>query len=150
MHYEPLASLDPLLETVWRIVIQVSIEAGCRNASSSSPSVLHGKQTDTCCRLLNRIVTTLCLSEPQSPRHSQGERIALLRTLASLHSIRTDSWPRLPSAQDFQALVDAAYAKFKDDQSGANADYIPILTEVPSDLFGYRDHPAGRYHLCGR
>ena len=39
-------------------------------------------------------------------------------------------------ATDFQALVDAAHAKFKDDDSGANADYIPILTEVPSDLFG--------------
>ena len=39
-------------------------------------------------------------------------------------------------AQDFQALVDNAHAMFKDDQSGANADYIPILEEVPSDLFG--------------
>ena len=40
------------------------------------------------------------------------------------------------TAQDFQALVDEAHAKFKDDQSGANADYIPILEEVPSELFG--------------
>jgi len=39
-------------------------------------------------------------------------------------------------AQDYQALVDAAHVRFKDDQSGANADYIPILTEVPSELFG--------------
>ncbi|MEE4191712.1 MAG: glutaminase A [Halieaceae bacterium] len=40
------------------------------------------------------------------------------------------------TAQDFQALVDRAHAKFKDDQSGANANYIPILDEVPSELFG--------------
>ncbi len=38
--------------------------------------------------------------------------------------------------QDFQAVVERAHAKFKDDQSGANANYIPILDEVPSELFG--------------
>jgi glutaminase len=32
--------------------------------------------------------------------------------------------------------VDAAYAKYKDLKEGKNADYIPILTETPSDLFG--------------
>jgi glutaminase len=32
--------------------------------------------------------------------------------------------------------VDAAYAKYKDLKDGKNADYIPILTETPSDLFG--------------
>jgi glutaminase len=41
-----------------------------------------------------------------------------------------------PSAKDFQRAVDAAYAGFKDVKEGANADYIPILTTVPSDLFG--------------
>jgi glutaminase len=40
------------------------------------------------------------------------------------------------SARDYQRLVDEAYAEFKDVQEGANADYIPILTTVPSDLFG--------------
>src|SRR5262249_21332739 len=29
-----------------------------------------------------------------------------------------------------------AYAKFKNDKSGKNADYIPALAKVPSDLFG--------------
>jgi glutaminase len=33
-------------------------------------------------------------------------------------------------------VVDAAYAKYKDLKDGKNADYIPILTETPSDLFG--------------
>ena len=36
---------------------------------------------------------------------------------------------------DLQRVVDNAYAKFKDDKSGKNADYIPYLASVPSDLF---------------
>jgi glutaminase len=38
--------------------------------------------------------------------------------------------------EEFQAVVDKAYTDYKDLQEGANADYIPILTETPSDLFG--------------
>lgn len=41
-----------------------------------------------------------------------------------------------PAVKDFQRVVDAAYAKYKDLKDGRNADYIPILTETPSDLFG--------------
>ncbi len=41
-----------------------------------------------------------------------------------------------PAVKDFQRVVDAAYAKYKDLKEGKNADYIPILTETPSDLFG--------------
>ena len=41
-----------------------------------------------------------------------------------------------PAIKDFQRVVDAAYAKYKDLKDGKNADYIPILTETPSDLFG--------------
>ncbi|MGZ0654721.1 glutaminase A [Coraliomargarita sp. W4R53] len=37
---------------------------------------------------------------------------------------------------ELQTVVDAAYAKYKSLQEGANADYIPILATVPSDLFG--------------
>jgi glutaminase len=40
------------------------------------------------------------------------------------------------SAATLQRVVDSAYAKFKDDKSGKNADYIPYLAGVPSDLFG--------------
>ena len=42
----------------------------------------------------------------------------------------------LPSAAELQRVVDEAHAEFKDVDEGANADYIPILTTVPSDLFG--------------
>ena len=41
-----------------------------------------------------------------------------------------------PSAADLQRVVDTAYAKFKDDKTGKNADYIPYLASVPSHLFG--------------
>ena len=37
---------------------------------------------------------------------------------------------------DFQRVVDEAYAKYKGLNEGSNADYIPILTETPSGLFG--------------
>jgi glutaminase len=41
-----------------------------------------------------------------------------------------------PAVKDFQRVVNAAHAKYKDLKDGKNADYIPILTETPSDLFG--------------
>jgi glutaminase len=41
-----------------------------------------------------------------------------------------------PATKEFQKVVDAAYTKYKDVKDGKNADYIPILTETPSDLFG--------------
>lgn len=42
----------------------------------------------------------------------------------------------LPSDADLQRVVDEAHAAFKDVKEGANANYIPILETVPSDLFG--------------
>jgi glutaminase len=38
-------------------------------------------------------------------------------------------------ATDYQAVVNEAYAMFKDNNDGANADYIPVLAEVDSSLF---------------
>ena len=40
------------------------------------------------------------------------------------------------SASNVQAVVDAAYAKFKDLKDGKNADYIPALAKVDPNLFG--------------
>ncbi|MEH6584679.1 MAG: glutaminase A [Halioglobus sp.] len=37
---------------------------------------------------------------------------------------------------DYQAIVNEAHAKFKDNNEGANANYIPVLDEVDSSLFG--------------
>lgn len=41
-----------------------------------------------------------------------------------------------PSPRELQRVVDAAHAKYKGLQEGKNADYIPILTKTPSELFG--------------
>ena len=41
-----------------------------------------------------------------------------------------------PSPTDFQRVVNEAHAKYKNLKDGKNADYIPILTETPSELFG--------------
>lgn len=42
----------------------------------------------------------------------------------------------VPSSETLQRLVDEAHARFKNDTSGKNADYIPYLASVPSNLFG--------------
>ena len=42
----------------------------------------------------------------------------------------------LPSTETLEGVVKEAYAKFKGDNSGKNADYIPALAKVPSKLFG--------------
>jgi len=41
-----------------------------------------------------------------------------------------------PSPKELQRLVNEAYARYKDLKEGENANYIPILTKTPSDLFG--------------
>ncbi len=42
----------------------------------------------------------------------------------------------LPVAAQVQALVDAAYARFKINTEGEQADYYPALAQVPGGLFG--------------
>jgi glutaminase len=44
--------------------------------------------------------------------------------------------PAVPGTEPFQALVDEAHALFAGDRGGKNADYIPILATIPSELFG--------------
>jgi len=41
-----------------------------------------------------------------------------------------------PAKADIEAALKAAHAKYKDLKEGANADYIPALAKVPSNLFG--------------
>ncbi|MBO6558601.1 MAG: glutaminase A [Pseudomonadales bacterium] len=41
-----------------------------------------------------------------------------------------------PDKETLQQVVNDAYLKFKDLEEGANANYIPILDTVPSELFG--------------
>ncbi|MGH7726862.1 MAG: glutaminase A [Candidatus Eiseniibacteriota bacterium] len=42
----------------------------------------------------------------------------------------------VPTAADVQAAVNSAHAKFKDLKEGKNADYIPALAKVDSNIFG--------------
>jgi glutaminase len=41
----------------------------------------------------------------------------------------------LPSGETLERVTQEAYAKFKDDTGGKNADYIPYLASVPSHLY---------------
>ena len=54
---------------------------------------------------------------------------------AAIQPITLQSTPAQPAANDLQRVVNEAYAKFKGDTSGKNADYIPYLASVPSNLF---------------
>jgi glutaminase len=72
-----------------------------------------------------------------------NRKISTLATVAAAAMLSLAAMPALakgpvpdPAVKDFQRVVDAAYAKYKDLKDGKNADYIPILTETPSDLFG--------------
>ena len=48
----------------------------------------------------------------------------------------TTAQARELSDADLRRVVDSAYSKYKNLKEGKNADYIPILATVPSDLFG--------------
>jgi glutaminase len=52
----------------------------------------------------------------------------------TLASVNTPSFAQKPA--DIDAALKAAYAKYKDLQEGANADYIPALAKVDSKIFG--------------
>jgi glutaminase len=54
---------------------------------------------------------------------------------AAAQPAATPSAAMQPSAADLQRVVNEAYAKFKGDTTGKNADYIPYLASVPSNLF---------------
>ena len=50
--------------------------------------------------------------------------------------LTTGTAQAIPSDADLQKVVKEAYDKFKDVKDGKNADYIPELAKVPSELFG--------------
>jgi glutaminase len=58
---------------------------------------------------------------------------------------------RDPQAREFQRLVNEAHERYQGLADGKNADYIPILTTVPSDLFGVVivDADGGRVYAAG-
>jgi len=61
------------------------------------------------------------------------------KTLTTIAGLLAVALAPLASAQDaatLERLAKEAHAKFKDDTGGKNADYIPALAKVPSQLFG--------------
>src|ERR1700752_1116716 len=44
--------------------------------------------------------------------------------------------PVAPTDQAYQTIVKEAYDNFKNDTSGKNADYIPVLAKVDPKLYG--------------
>ncbi len=72
--------------------------------------------------------------------------VAALAALAAIAQPATAA----PKPAEIQAAIDAAYAKYKDLQEGANADYIPALAKVDSKIFGIAlVTPDGRVYTTG-
>jgi glutaminase len=70
---------------------------------------------------------------PESGLH----RVVGVVVLAIFVAMPMVAWAQgIPSAQVLGRDVQEAYEKFKDVKDGANADYIPELAKVPSELFG--------------
>lgn len=61
--------------------------------------------------------------------------VTALATVGGITSAGARGTPEYDSAR-LPSLVNAAHGRYKDLQEGANANYIPILDTVPSDLFG--------------
>lgn len=73
-------------------------------------------------------------------------RGALVATLACLAMPAVAA----PKPAEIQAALDAAYAKYKDLQEGANADYIPALAKVDSKIYGIAlVTPDGKVYTAG-
>src|SRR3954454_16291568 len=63
--------------------------------------------------------------------------IVITSSLVSIGaSAQASRSPVAPRRELVEAVVKEAYNKFKDDQKGKNADYIPYLAQVDSKLFG--------------
>jgi len=70
--------------------------------------------------------------------------------LALAGAVLTTAPAAAQSPAQIQAAVDAAYAKYKNLDEGANADYIPALAEVDPKLFGIAVVDAsGRVYTAG-
>jgi len=63
-----------------------------------------------------------------------GGRVLLVAGLLALGAGAPAAWAQTPA--EIQAALDGAYAKYKDLKEGKNADYIPALAKVDSNIFG--------------
>jgi glutaminase len=73
-----------------------------------------------------------------------GVAAAVLAAGLAMPALAKDKGP------DIQGALDAAYAKYKDLQEGANADYIPALAKVDSKIYGIAlVTPDGKVYTAG-
>ncbi len=75
-------------------------------------------------------------SKKTPSRHLALVTVLALILLVAGPTVSTVAAGSPQSVQALQQLVNEAHAKFKDLKEGKNADYIPILAKVPSELFG--------------
>jgi glutaminase len=82
-------------------------------------------------------------------RTSRNLFLALLLAALALAGLEASA-QEIPGAQVLKQAVDEAYSKYRDVKEGANADYIPELAKVPSELFGVAIVTArGDVHTAG-
>src|SRR6478672_4499351 len=75
---------------------------------------------------------------------ARGLAAALAFAAASTQSLAAQT------PDDYQRAVNAAYEKYKNLHEGKNADYIPALAKVDSNLFGIAlVTPDGRVYTAG-
>jgi len=80
------------------------------------------------------------------------QRRSLKRYLASAAAVVVAAGLTLSvhAQNNYQAVVDAAYAKYKDLKEGKNADYIPALAKVDPNLYGIAlVMPDGKVYSAG-
>jgi glutaminase len=85
---------------------------------------------------LNVVMTVIAVAGLTSCANAQPAKQSSAPPAPAAASLASPSVAVLPGAADLQRVVDEAYAKFKDDHTGKNADYIPYLASVSSNLFG--------------
>ena len=62
--------------------------------------------------------------------------VIVLATFMPASLVAQSKSPVAPSKQDVEAITREAFQKFKSDNTGKNADYIPYLAQVDSKMFG--------------
>jgi glutaminase len=97
---------------------------------------MKSKTANTVTRRLSVAVLAFALAGFTGCVNAQTSKPAAVQPTPAAASPASPGVASLPSASSLQRVVDEAYARFKDDHTGKNADYIPYLAGVSSNLFG--------------
>jgi glutaminase len=84
-------------------------------------------------KLLSSKSCVYLVASRKPPRHAAVIFLVLTRVIFSVAQSKS---PVAPSEQAYANIVREAYTNFKDDTSGKNADYIPVLAKVDPKLYG--------------